>query len=181
MTKTAKIVLVVMAAAIVGAYFFPKVKNLAQASNAAGTTFSTAKVAEITWTPSTAAASTTSVYNSDAKDRVVDSSFVDCSGTGTSHVFPDTGGALTSWIVSAATTSVANEGTQGNVNYVLDAGTNAISTSTPFVYSASSTPGRSGVTGGNFVRIWPTGTYMTFLANATNTAVCEVGVYYHSR
>lgn len=133
-----------------------------------GTTFSTAKVASVIMVPATDSASSTSILNTDATDRIFVSSFAACNTVGTSLSYL-VGAGIVDWRVRMATTSA---GTQtGSVNYVSNM---AVSTSTPWAYSASSTapfPNASAY-------VWPTNTYLTITFNATNTASCLAGVNY---
>lgn len=149
---------------------------LGATNNAAGTTFNTAKVAQVNITPSTGSATSSSILNSDATDRYITNSYVACNTVGTS-LTAYTGAGLTSagWLWRMATTAAAITGAlaDSNTNYASNA---PLSTSTAVSFIASST---EGVLTGNS-RIWPTGTYLTIQPNATNTAVCTAGVYYIS-
>lgn len=133
-----------------------------------GTTFNTAKVVAVNITPSTQGATSTSVLNTDATARyIANYGMVGCTGVGTSQT-DLTGTGLAALLVQAATTSVANQGLQGNTNYAMNL---TVSTSTTFVNSSTSTPS---VMAG----YWAAGTYMTFTFNATNTAACTVEMDY---
>lgn len=137
-----------------------------------GTTFGTAKVAQINWTLSTSATST-AILNTDAFDRIVDQTFYSCTGVGTSRVAFSGAGTLATngLVITAATSSAALIVPTTNVNLVM---ANILATTTaPVSYMASTTV--VGVPS----RIWASGSYMNFEANATNTAACTVGVYYH--
>lgn len=170
MNKITLIALVVVAAVAVGAYFFPRaVHSVFGASSPVGTTFNTAKVAEINFSPATGSATSTSILNVDASDRIVTNSFATCAGLGTSFT-AYTGTALGALIFQAATTSTAAPTTLPSTNYVFNA---VIATTTPTdAYVASSS--YASVT----YQRWPAGTYMTWTSNATNTAACSVGVNY---
>ena len=93
---------------LAGSYFvgfeYPQIP--ASFGSPVGTTFNTAKVAMTNYTPSASAASSTSILNTDASTRYIVSSTVACNGVN------GQGGTFT-----FATTSVANEGLQGNTNY----------------------------------------------------------------
>lgn len=165
MTNLGKIVVsvalaLVIGVAIYGAYQYPKAQVVA--GSPAGSTFNTEKIASVEYAPATSAASSTSILNTDASTRIVSSSFSSCNGTN--------GQGFT---LTAATTSVANQGLQGNTNYAANiVGTTTV-TSTNF-YVASSTEGAITYTS----RLWPSGTYMTFVASAINTGNCLVGINY---
>lgn len=136
------------------------------AGSAVGTTFNTARVAQINFSPATASATSTSILNTDESDRYVGNNvFAYCGSVGTSQTAL-TGTGLASLTFKAATTSTANPAIVTNTNLAVNL---TISTSTVDSYTASSTFGYSR---------WKSGSYLTFFANATNTAVCTVGVYY---
>lgn len=152
--------------------FLPRVdliSGLAGTSSPVGTTNTTAKFYSIEMAPSTSAASSSSILNTDGTDRVIESTVADCNTVGTSQTYL-TGAGLTStgWNLKAATTSTAAQ--TGSTNYASNI---TIATTTPDVFSATSTEGV--ITG--TARIWPTGSYLTFTFNATNTAACVVGAH----
>lgn len=161
---------IIVIAAILGAFAFfgltPFGKQIVQEFGAtAGSTFNTAKVAAVNFTPATSAASSTSMLNTDANTRYVTGGFVACQGVG------GQGGAFT-----AATTSVANLGLQGNTNLAENIFATTSAPTITFMYSASSTQPAALTTGINFA--WAAGTYLTFVDSLTNTGVCTVGVNY---
>lgn len=166
------VVVVVILVGIVGGYFFPlSVPQVTvQGSNAVGTTFNTAKVAAINIAPATAAATSSSILNTDTTDRIIMDSFAACTGFGTSNT-AYTGTGLASLLIRMATTSTSAPANLTNTNYAANL---TIATTTAVGYTASSTEGI--LTG--YSRIWPTGTYLTIQPNATNTAACTVGVHY---
>lgn len=140
-----------------------------------GATFNTARVATIEWSLAGPTSTSTSVFNSDATDREIESVKVICSGMGTS-LTPLTGAGLVSLQFKAATTSTQAPAIISNTNTLL---TNAvISTTTPDMYISTSTPGLSGSSNSDYVRVWASGSYLSFSTNATNTAQCLVGVAY---
>lgn len=160
---------VVIFGAIVGGYYYPEYPFISGATNnPVATVYNTAKVAQINFSP-TLAATSTSILNSDATDRIVTDSFGDCNTVATSKTAYD-GTGLAVLTFSAATTSTSAPATVTNANVVMS---NTIATSTPDRYFASTTIGVL-----DYGRVWATGTYMTFWSNATNTAVCTVGVHY---
>lgn len=155
-------------------------------ASAVGTTFSTQRIAQIVFAPTTGSATTTSIYNGDDNDRVVDSAYAYCSGVGTS-LTAYTGTGLANWILSAATTSSSAPNAITNTNLAMNM---VMSTSSAFSFTSTSTPSSYlyNVTGNGAAttsatqsavsRVWAAGTYMTFGSNATNTAACIVGVRY---
>ncbi len=157
--------------ALVGAYFFPHF--VPTVASPTGTQFGTQKTATVIFSPTTASASTTALYNSDQSDRIITDVKYYCSGVGTSRTFL-TGAGLDVFTFQAATTSVTT-GLGGNTNYVL---ATTVATSSTSLYVATTTPGLTGTVTN---RIWPAGTYLTYIANATNTAVCSIATDYVQR
>ncbi len=138
-------------------------------SSATGSTFNTAKVAAITFAPAAAGATTTGILNTDANDRIVQDSFATCNTLGTSFT-AYTGAALANLIFTAATGTTQAPNANTNTNLALNV---TIATTTANVqYTASTTFTNIQA------RVWAAGTYMNFASNATNTAVCNVGVHY---
>ncbi len=131
--------------------------------SSAGVNFNSAKVALVTVAPSTSAASSTSILNTDASGRWIEGAYAGCTGTGSESV------AQLALGYSAATTSVANLGAQGNTN---TAARLTIATSSAFSNISSTTP--------NFdmKAYWPSSTYLTFTFTATTSAACVIGVSY---
>lgn len=167
------IALVIGIVAIGGAYFFPQYSG-SLGNSPVGTEFGTQKIAAVAWSLSSGSATSTSLYNSDQNDRVIESSFVACDTVGTSRT-AYTGTGLASLIVRAATTTTEAPAIVTNTNYAVNI--SPLATSTPVVLTSSST---EGVLGG-YSRVWPAGSYLTFFSNATNTAQCTVGVEYVAR
>jgi len=132
--------------------------------SAVGSTFSTAKVATVDMAPATATASSTSLLNTDASTRFVESLNGDCTAVATA------GTSVASMTITVATTTVANEGLQGNTNTF--SGTIATTTAFSLLSSVIASTGTA------VQYSWPSGTYLTFLFNTTNTATCVVGVNY---
>lgn len=145
--------------------------------SSAGATFNTAKFAAIVWQPgnvgtqTNGAATTTSLFNGDASDRIITNLTYSCSGVGSSNT-AYTGAGLASLIFTAATSSASVPNSITVTNALLN--TN-IATSSTELFVASTTPG---LTGSAFVRRWAAGSYLTFSSNATNTATCAIGVNY---
>ena len=160
--KTKSIIFLVLAFAfggLIGSMFGQSVTAPVGTSDA-GSTFSSPKMSAIVFNPSSTSATTTSVYNSDANDRFITSSFAYCSGVTATPVV-----ALT-----AATTSTANPTSLGNTNYVLNV---TVSTSTlPISATATSTYGSA------LWQKWPAASYVSFAASATTSATCTIGVNY---
>lgn len=156
----------------IGAYFFPKMNSFVGAVSPSGSYFNDQNASSIVFSPLTG--TSTSILNNGGSDRAITAIRIYCSSIGTSHTFltgnTGTGADLASWQLSAATTSIANLGLQGNANYILASGT-VISTSTGngLFYIASTTEGVLAYAS----RIWPVNSYLTFNTNATNTATCS--------
>lgn len=168
MNKKIALISLLVTIVIIGGYFFPRIGKFGATNNAVGTVYNTAKIAQINWSL-TAGATSTSVLNSDSYDRIVTSFVADCNTTGTSKI-PLTGTGLASLFIQAATTSASAPAVITNTNLLAYS---TVSTSTPDFYIASSTIGVA-----DFGRVWLSGSYLTFWSNATNTAVCTVGVNY---
>lgn len=176
--KNLAILAVIALLVAVGGYFFPKTGLVgAAAPSSVGATFLTAKVATIEWSLAGPTATTTSILNSDATDREIESVKVVCSGMGTS-LTPLTGVGLITLQLKAATTSTSVPSIISNTNTLLTSA--VISTSTADFYLSTSSPGLAGTGGNDYVRVWGTGSYLSFSTNATNTAQCLVGVSYLS-
>lgn len=140
-------------------------------STSSTSTFSTAKIAEIGFAPTTASATTSvTLLNTDSTDRVITSAFAYCSGVGTSQTYLTGTGlsALTFTMGTSSNTSNSNPTTVANAFIV------TVSTSTPYSYvSSTTTPYPNDAT-----RTWASGSYLLINANATNTASCVTGVHY---
>lgn len=162
----AAVAALIIGGAIYGAYQYPKQQFIA--SSPVGSTFGDAKIASVNMTPATSGATSTSILNTDGSARwVANYGMTACTGAGSSFTFL-TGAGIANLLLQAATTSVPNQGLQGNTNYALNL---QVATTTAFSNSASST---SPVLGG----YWPANTYLTFTFNATNTAACTVEIDY---
>lgn len=167
---------VVIVAAVYGAYQYPHSESVTQSFGTTSGTAGTRHIAQFSFNPTTASATTSSILNSDGQDRVVTSVDVACSGLGTSRV-AYTGGGLTSLglLFSVATTAASAPAALGNTNFTYGPG--GIATTSATFWEASSTPGTTGVTI-DASRRWAAGSYMTISSNATNTAACFVDVNY---
>ena len=169
MTYLKYIVWVVLAAIAIGAYFYPVVSP--SLGSAAGSTFSTAKVAAVDMSPATASATSTSLLNTDASARWITKFYVNCTGVGTSQTYL-TGAGLSTWTMTAGTSSSATQIAITNL-----AGNLTLGTTTSFSQNASSTVA-SAIAANTDLWYWPAGTYLQFTFNATNTAACIVGANY---
>ena len=172
LTKSLLAFAVVGALAGIVAFFnvspFRTVVEATFGASPAGTVANTAKFAGIAWAPQSNAASSTSILNTDANPRIILNTELYCNNFGTS---PATNNA-SAVTVQAATTTVANNGLQGNTNYVANF---TFSTSTLDVYVSTTTQPVLAATG----RVWAAGSYLTFNMNATSTSgTCEVGSQY---
>ncbi len=154
------------------AAFFASEPTISAVSTSTTATFSTSKIAETGFAPSSASAtSSTSLYNSDSTDRVIINAFAYCNGLDTSKVYL-TGGPLANLIFTLGTTSnTANSSIATAANKF----TLTVATTTPsgIYVSTTTTPFPDDST-----RLWASGTYLLINANATNTAACVAGVHY---
>lgn len=163
MTKTLTYVTlaVVLVMVIAGGYFFPKA-NTAFGASPAGTTLSTAKIAE--QVTNVATDTQFAILNTDANDRSI---------TGV-DIFLTAGAATSSlYTVQCATSSVAT-GLNGSTNYIFNSTfpvTYGTTTANSNFYVSSSSPGivstTTSVTGSpaanyvnNFVRNWKANSYL---------------------
>ena len=145
----------------------------AVATSTPGVTFNSAKFAAVIAdlrTPGSTGTST-SVYNSDATDRYVSGWRIGCQGIGTSYTAVS-GVGLAGLTLTIGTSTTASPSKVPSYPYMTGL---AIATSSTNLVMASSTNALVGVP---LIAIWPAGTYMTFWANATNTASCTFGVDY---
>jgi hypothetical protein len=147
------------------------IETIGQAVSSAGVSNTTARIASVTVAPALTAGTTTSIYNGSGVDRLVQDSFVACTGVGTSQTYL-TGAGLAAWTLQMSTSSSALDA-KTNTNYVANI---TVATSSAWSYVASSTEGVLQYVS----RIWPTATYLNITFNATNTAACTVGASYLS-
>lgn len=172
-TITSVILAAVIALAIIGGYYFPKYQILASASPT-GSTFGDAKFAGVVVSLATPGANgtSTSILNTDTSDRYVTSTKVGCENIGTSRT-AYTGTGLASLQVSIGTTTSANPASFLSFA-AITTGTIIGTSSVNNLFSSSTL--QTATT--SLSVIWPANTNMTFYFNATNTAVCTVGVDY---
>ncbi len=161
------IAIVLVGAIAVGAYFYPSYAPLAGTSTA-GSTFNSAKMAAVAFAPADPTATTTSILNTDANDRLVTGARVSCGNVGTSFTQIN-GSGLAALIFSAATTSTNAPATVSNTNFAFRV---TVATSSVDTFVASTTPTNS------YMQRWSAGSYLTFFSNATNTAQCTVAADY---
>lgn len=165
---TTNILLAVLVVLAIYALFFAS--HAFGAASPAGSTNNDAKVASVAMAPTSRTATSTSILNSDASDRIVTDAFVSCTGL-TSMNGADTAGLATfKW--TAATSSTAAPAPS-----VIDASLAAmnvtIATTTSDGFTATSTYTNV------YARRWNAGTYMVFQTNGTSSAVsCTPGVRY---
>lgn len=147
-----------------------KTEEVAVGTSPTGSTFSTARIGEIVQTPVSAAATSSSIQNTDANDRVILDAGVYCEGVG--NWFAQTGAGLATLSYWAATSST-NAPSTGIIGAPLAAMNVTVATATSKTYAATST------SYSNFARIWNTGSYLTFQPTGTSTtAVCTPFVHY---
>lgn len=141
----------------------------------AGTTLNTEKQAAqvISLATPGAGATSTSLVNTDASSRHITSTKVLCSGVGTSQT-AYTGAGLASLQVTVATTTTANPATIP-VGFADVTQNQAVGTTTSELMFASSTLLTAT---SSLASIWHAGENLTFWFNATNTAICTIGVNY---
>ncbi len=171
-SKTLKVIgLILLIAAIYGGYVYPQAHFLATAVSPSGSTNSVLPASSIVIVPSTLDATSTSVLNTGGYDRMISSTDYAC--TSNTSVLGPVGAGYINFGVKSATTSVANQGLQGNTNFI---SSTTLSTTTPSSYIATSTEGV--ITGTS--RIWPANTYLTFQFTATTSAQCTATAIYRN-
>lgn len=163
--------LVLVGIVAITALFFPKYQTSPIASgtsSTSGTVNNTAKIASIAMALSTGTSS--SILNTDATDRIVESGFYSCDNL-TTVLNPYNGAGLAALSFEVATTSAAASSatavTNGNAAFK-----STVATSSSYGFVASSTYAVP------FPRVWAAGSYMTFWSNATTTASCTIGLHY---
>ena len=171
-TKIITAVVGIVIGLVAGFFLFDSENVLSLVSTSNSTTFSSAKIAEVGFSPATGSATSTSILNTDSNDRVVTGSFYYCNNLGTS-LTAYTGAGLASLLFKAATTSTAAPATVSNANLLLSSTVATTSAGSSVYVSSTTTPFPNDVG-----RLWASGSYMTFFSNATNTATCVVGVQY---
>lgn len=150
---------------------FKEVNTVVQqmVGSASGTTFNSAKVAQINLNPQSITSTSTSLYNGDSSDRIVTDAFVSCNNL--TSMTSATGGVATFQWGAATTTAAAPTASVLTNQYA--AMNVTVATSTADGYTATSTYTAAAS------RRWAAGSYMTFQTNATSTnAACTVGVHY---
>lgn len=178
----ALVLAVIIGGFVYGAYQYPQVQMFAAASPA-GTTVNTEKFAGILGislaspgiagaSGSTANGTSTSILNTDAFDRYATSWVAACEGVGTSKT-AYTGGGLASLQISVGTTTTASPATFLSAEAIASAQNIATTTVNLLVSSSTLQSATS-----SLAMVWPANTYMTFAFNATNTAVCTLGIRY---
>lgn len=171
MNKLTIAAFVVVLAVAGGAYFYPKFQaSVGTTAAPAGSTFSNAKSYAIAMAPLTDAATSTTIYNSDATDRFVTGGYAVCGGLDRSG--GPLGAGYANFGFKAATSSTDVGGTRKTANTQLALNV-LVSTSTVDGITATTSP--TGTTPAFWFR-WAAGSYMNFYTNATNTAACTVGV-----
>ena len=160
---TISVISVLIAAAIVGAYFYPQVPQSFGAVVTGATTANTARIAQTTLLLSSSAATSTSILNTDAQDRYIVNAEVFCSGMAATS----TGQAsnLTFVIATSSTAGIA-----GANSIVISP---ALTATPPAEFYATQTT----INTADFRR-WAAGSYLTFLATATSSASCTPDVNY---
>lgn len=166
------IVATVLAAIILLTVGHPQTTQLA-ATSPQGSTGSTARqysIFGVNLAAPGANATSSSIQNNTSNDIYVTAVKIACEGVGTSKT-AYTGAGLAALTMSVGTTSTAAPAAVPT--NLIGGSAYTIATGTVNFLLASSTNGNALA---NFTGIWPAGSYMTFFSNATNTAVCTVGV-----
>lgn len=163
----------VVAIAIAGAYYFPQVSaSFGQSTQGGtGTTARQYNVFGVNLAAPGANATSSSILNNTGVDIYPVAIDVGCEGVGTSKT-AYTGAGLAALTLSVGTSSTAAPAAVP-ANLLVNGYTIGTSTANFTMASTTSVIGNTAATG---IGIWPAGSYMTFWFNATNTAICTVGV-----
>jgi hypothetical protein len=171
--KTIGVSLIVVLLIAVGAYFYPKYSAPARvgAISASGAYNNAVSLSQATLSLASLTSTSTSILNNGASDRVVESIYASCQGTGIGA--GTTGAGTATEILHVATSTLANSTLDNNTNYMFNG---TISTTT-FSFMASSTGSvQTAAAVGTFATMapyWPVNSYLNFSVNATNTDVCS--------
>lgn len=160
--------------------FLPKGESANQLAGTSpqGSTFGDPKVAAVAVNLASPGANATSssILNTDSNDRFVTGWMLNCANVGTSKT-AYTGAGLANLTMYVGTTSASAPATTGATTAFWTPVISAynVPTSTLSFAMGSSTSVSATST---LAALWPAGSYMTFIFNATNTAACTVGVNY---
>lgn len=173
---TVGILSLLVAAAIVGSYFFPQsiTKIEQMAGSPTNSTFGTQKVLGVIMDMSQG--TSTSIQNNSASSVVATTLNYACTGVGTSQT-AYTGVGLASVSIKIATTSVTSTGSTPTSNVAV--GNTNLMVSTTLATTTSSTLVSSSTVaiGGTVLNaIIPSGAFVTVFTNATNTALCSINL-----
>lgn len=161
---------VIICLAIIGGYKYPlQQAQTVIAGSPTGTTFNTVKMAAIVFSLTS---TSTSILNPFGQAVYVRGPRVACNTVGTSKT-AFTGAGLASLTMLIGTSSAALTSASTGLNSAAEVGNLTIATSTGNFLLASSTTDTA--TSTNAIA-WGATEYMSFQTNATNTAICTVGV-----
>ena len=166
--------LIVVALVAIGGYLYPKTQVRVGAVSSSGAYTNVTSLSQSTLQPLTLTSTSTSILNNGASDRIVESIYAECSGTGLGA--GATGAGTATEILHIATSTLANSTLDNNVNYLFNG---TFSTTTTYSFMASSTgsiqttSAVGTITSPTGAFVWPTNSYLNFAVNATNTDVCS--------
>lgn len=172
---SAVVVAVVLGVAIYGGYLYPQTPSTF-GSSPQGATAQNAKqysILGVNLAAPGANATSSSILNNTGQDLFISGIKAFCEGVGTSRSVVS-GNGLSALTFTVATTSSATPSVFPAGSNLVLGGAVTIATTTPnFGISTSTVPAPGGVSTSSIV--WLAGSYLTFLTNATNTAVCSFG------
>lgn len=175
MKNITNVLLVVLIACVVGLYFKSTTNTVREIQSgftgAVGDTAQTPKMIQTSM--SLASTTPVSMLNADSQDRIVTSVDYWLQGLTSTQIPAGTGVAQLQVTMSTSTDIY----TPASANYLLNT---VVSTSTPQLWVASTTPGNASATTGGFVRVWKAGTYLNFFQNSTSTATGQLRIGYIS-
>ncbi len=171
-TLYAVVGLVIVVGSVLFGYWLHAPKQLAGAVSPAGTSNGNRQYSSIVVAPLTLTSTSSSILNQ-STDREVTDIVAECTGANSSS--GATGAGVANLVLHIATSTLANSTLDNNTQYLFNG---TIATSSLFEYVASSTGSiqTSSATGATtaFLSYWPSGSYLNFAFNATNTAVCTL-------
>lgn len=164
-------VIVAIALGLTLGYTLFHTEEMSVGTSSTGTTFSTAKIAEVVMAPQSVTATSSSILNTDSSDRYVTDAGVYCTGLTTMFGMNGAGGLVTFDYYAGTTSSAAP--TAAVTSNPLLAMRVSVATATPNGFTATSTFTNP------YARVWNSGSYLTFQTNGTSSAaICTPYVRY---
>jgi len=173
MNKKYKIIVSVLAIAILVVLCYRLFHNSLAGANPAGTTNSSPRSAQIVCN-NTATTTYASLLNSDANDRVVVGFQFFFTGYATATPFAALGAGTSSNAVATSTTNLFFNSAISTTTDPVYLSASQVSTA----FSSTTNTGTVNLIASDAARVWTAGSYLNFKANATSTGYCTVKVDY---